>query len=178
MAKKIQIKLCVELVPSTCHYSNVRSTVSTKDWNTLRKYSYEQAGYVCEICGQTGLEQGYKFKLECHEIWEYKDDKKVQKLVGLISLCPLCHAVKHIGRAFAMGKQARVFQHLEEVNGWTHKQVVSHVGRSYMVNKQRSKHPWALDLKVLTKEPYNVTVNLRMKRVFKKKKYTRKKRKK
>jgi hypothetical protein len=32
----------------------------------------------------------------------YNDEDKIQKLIGLISLCPIC--TKHIGRAIAMGK--------------------------------------------------------------------------
>jgi hypothetical protein len=27
--------------------------------------------------------------MECHEIWEYNDEDKIQKLIGLISLCPI-----------------------------------------------------------------------------------------
>ena len=89
MAKEIsKPKLEIELVPKSCHYSNVRSTLTQKDWDKLRLQSYVNAKYVCEICGKTGLEQGFKHKLECHEIWEYNDKKKEQKLIGLISLCP------------------------------------------------------------------------------------------
>lgn len=171
-------KLVVELVPSTCHYSNVRTTIKPKDWNKLRFKSYEDAGYVCEICKETGLEQGYKHRLECHEIWDYNDRLKVQKLVGLISLCPLCHATKHIGRANAMGKQHLVFQKLEDVNKWNHKQVVEHVAEAFRVYALRSKHQWHLDLSLLAEEPYNVIVVPKPRRVFQKKKAYKRKRKK
>jgi hypothetical protein len=33
---------------------------------------------------------------------------KYQKLIGLISLCPICHLTKHIGRAIAMGKEVTI----------------------------------------------------------------------
>lgn len=180
MAKKIQKKpkLTVELVPKTCHYSNVRTTLKTKDWDIIRHISYENANHACEICGQTGLEQGYKHKVECHEIWKYDDKKKVQKLIGLISLCPLCHQVKHIGRAMAIGKQPEVFKHLEIINDWNHKQVAEHLAEAFMLNKERSKYEWSLDISILIKKPYNISIKTNKKRNFKRKvKYRKKKRK-
>ena len=59
-------KLTSEIVPSTCWYNNVRSNVSTKEWDYLRKKSYESAGNVCEICGDTGKNQGFNHNVECH----------------------------------------------------------------------------------------------------------------
>jgi len=88
MAKE-KPKLEIELVPKTCWWSSVRSTLTQKEWDKLRFQSYEKAKNVCEICGKTGLEQGFKHKLECHEIWKYDDKTLTQKLLGLISLCPL-----------------------------------------------------------------------------------------
>ena len=176
MSKKIL--LSVELVPSTCHYSNVRTTLKTEDWDKIRHISYENAGNKCEICGQTGIEQGYKHKVECHEIWKYNDNKKIQKLVGLISLCPTCHQVKHIGRAFYIGKQPEAFKQLEKVNGWNHKQIVEHVAKAFEINHERSKYDWALDISLLTKPPYNIEIKVKKKRNFKRTFKYKKKRKK
>lgn len=159
----------MELVPKTCHYSNVRTTLKPKQWDLIRFKAYEDAGYVCQICGQTGLEQGYPHKLECHEIWAYNDATRVQKLIGLIALCPLCHQVKHIGRANAMGKQAEVFKQLEEVNKWSHKEIVEHVAEAFETYFERSKFEWRLDISMLTQEPYNLEFESTRKRKFKKK---------
>lgn len=175
MPKKI--KLAVELIPKTCHFSNVRTTLKAKDWDKIRFISYEQANNKCQICGETGLEQGYGHRVECHEIWEYDDKTKVQKLIGLISLCPLCHQVKHIGRANAMGRQADVFKQLEVVNKWNHKQVVEHVAEAFEVYKERSKHNWLLDITLLREHPFEINVNEEVKRKFKKKKFKKKRKK-
>lgn len=177
MAKKIQKKLTVELVPKTCHFSNARTMIKPKEWDKLRFMSYEKAGYVCEICSQTGLEQGYKHFLECHEVWEYDDKLWIQKLIGLVSLCPICHLTKHIGRANAMGKQHLVFNQLERVNKWNHKQVVEHVAAAFTEYVERSKHPWLLDITLLAEDPFNIIVVPKRKRIFKKTR-TYKKRKK
>ena len=179
MAKKVQkIKLNVELIPKTCHFSNVRTTIKQKNWDKVRFISYEKAKNKCEICGETGLEQGYKHQVECHEIWHYDDENKIQKLIGLISLCPVCHQVKHIGRAMMIGKQPEVFKKLETVNNWNHKQVVDHLAEVFILNKERSKHKWFLDISLLSEAPYNIELAPRKTRNFKKKIYRKKRRKK
>jgi hypothetical protein len=63
----------------------------------------------------------------------------------------MCHIVKHIGRANAMGNQTIAFEHLERVNEWSHKQVVTHVAMEFERFKERSKHEWTIDLTILTK---------------------------
>lgn len=142
-------KLTIELVPKTCFFSNVRTLLPKKYWDKLRKESYELASHKCEICGDTGKNQGYNHDVECHEIWVYDDKTRVQKLLGLISLCPKCHQVKHFGRTSAIGKQPEAFKHLEKVNGWNHKQCVKHAGDAMMEWRDRSQYKWKLDLSIL-----------------------------
>lgn len=152
-------KLTIELVPKTCFYSNVRSNLPDKEWDRLRKISYENANKVCEICGDNGKNQGYRHEVECHEIWEYDDSNKIQKLDGLISLCPRCHQVKHFGRTSAIGKQAEAFKHMEKVNNWNHKQCIEYAAKCFDVWLERSKHKWKLDIKILN-EKYDVPQKL------------------
>jgi len=63
--------LTVELVPSSSWFSNVRSNVSKKTWDFLRKSTYKKANHRCEICGG----RGDKWPVECHEVWDYDDQK-------------------------------------------------------------------------------------------------------
>jgi hypothetical protein len=170
--------LLVELVPSTCHYSNVRTTIKPSQWDKIRNLSYTQAQNKCEICNQTGKKQGYKHDLECHEIWEYNDTTHTQTLVGLISLCPICHLTKHIGRAMAMKKEKICYKQLINVNKWTQEQVDEHIKVSFEIHKERSKHEWSLNLSILNAEPYNLKIDLDKKRIFKIKKYKKKRKKK
>lgn len=167
-------KLLVELVPSTCFFSNVRTTVKPIEWDKIRHISYETAGHKCEICGDTGRNQGYKHDVECHEIWEYDDVNHVQKLIGLISLCPTCHQVKHLGRAIAIGKQDVCFAQLAKVNNWTIRQITEHITTSFELHAERSKYEWTLDLSLLNEEPYGLKIKAGKKRVFKKQKYKKK----
>jgi hypothetical protein len=173
-AKSKAPKLSVELIPTTCHYSNVRTTVTKKEWDMIRFMSYEKANNKCEICGESGKNQGYKHNVECHEIWDYNDETHTQKLVGLISLCPICHLVKHIGRALAMRKKEVAYNQLAKVNKWTTKEVEQHIVASFELHKQRSKHEWTLDLSILLEEPYNLKINTESKRIFEVRKYKKK----
>lgn len=177
-AKSKAPKLTVELIPSTCHFSNVRTTVKAKEWDKIRFISYEAADNKCEICKQNGKDQGYKHNVECHEIWEYDDDNHIQTLIGLISLCPTCHQVKHIGRAIKIGKFYQCVKQLAQVNKWTREQIDIHIAESFEVYKERSKHEWSLDLSILTQPPYNLIIDADKERIFEIKKYKKKRKKK
>ena len=175
---KTKIKLSIELIPSTCHFSNVRTTVKPKEWDKIRHISYEKAGHVCEICGDTGKNQGHKHNVECHEIWEYDDVNHIQKLVGLISLCVHCHQVKHIGRAIKMGRLTQCVKQLAKVNKWTREQIDKHIEESFEIYKERSKFQWELDITLLEKKPYEIKLKKTTKRIFEIKKYKKKRKKK
>jgi hypothetical protein len=177
-AKSKTPKLTIELIPSTCHFSNVRTTIKKKEWDKIRFLSYEAAGHKCEICKSIGTEQGYKHNLECHEIWGYDDENHIQKLEGLISLCPICHQVKHIGLAIKMGRFGRCVKQLAIVNKWNREQIDAHVAESFEVYKERSLHEWALDLSLLNGPPYELNIDINEERIFEIKKYKKKRRKK
>ena len=158
MAKKIseKTKLEIELIPKTCHYINVRTTVKSKYWDKIRNIVYKKAKYKCEICGEDGKSQGYKHKLECHEVWKFQDKKKVQKLSKLMALCPLCHQAKHIGRTSFIGKAEYAYERLQEINKWDIVQLTEEINKAYKKNKERSLYDWTLDLSILIKSPYNI----------------------
>lgn len=144
-----QYPLTIELVPKTAWYTNVRSNVSKEEWDRIRKKCYQNAGYVCEICGDTGLNQNHKHPVECHEIWQYDDHNHVQKLTGLISLCPNCHTVKHPGLAQIKGKLDIVIRQLQKVNSMTFEEAAEYLQESFLIWGVRSQHQWTLDIEYL-----------------------------
>lgn len=152
-------KLTIELVPRTCWFSNVRSCVSKKDWDKLRKKSYQNAGYKCEICGG----KGSRHPVECHEIWNYDDKHKIQKLERMIALCPSCHEVKHIGYASVRGRYDVAIRHLAKVNGWTEEQADNYAQIAFNIWKERSDWQWTLDLSFLDDEDVTVIEDNRRK---------------
>jgi hypothetical protein len=143
--------LTIELVPQTCWFSNVRSEVSTADWDRLRKTTAHAAGHRCQICGG----RGPKWPVECHEIWEYEDQRHVQTLHGLLALCPACHEVKHMGLANVRGRGQIAARHLAKVNGWTAQEAERYIADQFAVWESRSRFPWRLDMSWL--EQHGVT---------------------
>lgn len=139
-------KLTIELVPRTAWYTNVRSNVSKDEWDRLRKKSYALANNVCEICGDTGKNQGYKHNIECHEIWHYDDTNKAQTLTGLISLCPYCHKCKHPGLAQINGELNIVINQLMKVNNISKDDAEKLIDDAFTIWRERSKHEWKLDI--------------------------------
>lgn len=145
-------KLTIELVPSTCWYSNVRTNVSAAEWEKCKRFVRARSGDCCEVCGQSGWQQGYRWAVECHEVWEYTDEdgEHVQRLFGLIALCPRCHEVKHIGRAEAVGSLERAVHHLMWANGWSDDEAEVYIYNAFTTWRERSEHQWTLDISYLT----------------------------
>ena len=138
------MNLTIELVPTTCWFKNVRSEVTPKEWDILRRHCYAQASYKCEVCDG----RGRKWPVEAHEVWDYNDEAKVQKLLRLIALCPPCHGVKHIGRQQATSKAAgeRALKHLMEVNQVSRKTASVYILDCYATWNRRSQYEWMLDI--------------------------------
>jgi Zn finger protein HypA/HybF involved in hydrogenase expression len=146
------MKLTIELVPKTSWYSNVRSNVTTAQWDSIRKKCYARAKFKCELCGDVGTNQGFKHPVECHEIWHYDDEKLIQKLNGLIALCPNCHSVKHIGLSQLKGRGEIAIQQLMKVNNMTREEAYSYIKKSFELWSKRSQFDWTLDISELDKQ--------------------------
>lgn len=139
-------RLTVELVPRTCWYSNVRTNVKASEWNKCKAFVRERSGDRCEVCGG----RGQRWPVECHEVWDYDDEKGIQRLEGLIALCPRCHEVKHIGRAEAIGRLAPAKEHLAKVNKWKPSEVTDYLLSCFALWDVRSGRAWELDISYLT----------------------------
>jgi hypothetical protein len=138
------MRLEIELVPKTIWNSNVRSFLTPKEWNKIRKRQYDKAGYKCEICSAEA-------KLHCHEKWQYEDEKHVQKLTGLMALCEKCHMIKHAG--FSMhteeGKRKydrnKLIEHFCKVNNCSEEGFLKHEKEAFDKWKERSMFKWEQD---------------------------------
>jgi hypothetical protein len=140
-------RLTIELVPSTCWFTNVRSNVSPATWDRLRRQVAKAAGQRCEICGG----RGRRWPVECHEVFSYDDERHVQRLERLVALCPACHSAKHIGHAAIRGGRRQAVAHLAKVNGWTVDDAELYIEAVMEQWAARSRHRWQLDLGHLEK---------------------------
>lgn len=139
------MKLEVELVPQSMFFNNVRAAVTKAEWDLIKKKVSTKAKYVCEICGNVGP----KHPVECHEIWHYDDTKLIQKLTGMIALCPNCHMCKHIGFAELNGKLDIAIKHMMSINKMKKKTIEDYLVKSFEKWRERSKKQWKLDISVL-----------------------------
>lgn len=77
-------RLTVELLPATTWGSNLRTALRVREWNKLRRRTYEAARHRCEVCGGVGRQ----YRVACHERWEFDDAQSCQRLVGLYRALP------------------------------------------------------------------------------------------
>lgn len=147
--------LLPEMLPAQTFEANLRKALPAADWDNLRRYCYKAAGHRCEICGEKG-----KPTLECHEKWEFDDTWCVQKLSGLISLCPPCHKAHHLGYAKTIGLYDDVVRKMKAVNGWSDAQVKAAIQSAYAAWEQRSQFHWEVDLSWLTEGEYHLVYRL------------------
>ncbi len=139
-------KLTIELIPSSSWFSNVRSVLSSAEWDKLKKHIYKRSEYLCEICGGKGLTH----PVECHEIFEFDDQKLIQKLTKLVALCPDCHMVKHIGLAEVNGNLKKATKHFMKVNKTSKSETDLYIKNCFLQWQERSSKIWKLDLSHLS----------------------------
>ena len=139
-------KLNFELVPDSCWYSNLRSMLPKKTWDFLRLDAKNRANGKCMICGRK------TDRLEGHESWSYDEDKGIQKLEDIISICHDCHSVIHIGYTQLNGDIERAEKHYMRVNECSYAEYRKALGEANEIHKRRNKIPeWTLDLSYLKK---------------------------
>jgi Domain of unknown function (DUF5710) len=104
--------LFVDLVPSSCWFTNIRSCVTPRDWERLHRMIINRADHRCEVCGAVGDREARRW-LEAHERWAYNQATRTQVLRRLICLCTDCHHVTHYGyTSQVLGLEAQAFTHL------------------------------------------------------------------
>ena len=134
-------KLTIELVPQTSFFKNLRSMLTAQQWDVIRKNCYAKANHKCEICGVESK------RLDCHEVWEYTHG--IQKLVGLVALCPSCHEVKHMGLAQIRGRQGDAMWHMMNVNEYGVEECQEDVDKAFELWQERSCREWKIDTSLL-----------------------------
>ena len=141
--------LFVDLIPRTCWFTNVRSCVSQRDWERLRRVIVDRADSKCELCGAT-RDPSIKRWLEVHERWAYDQPTLTQTLKRLICLCTDCHTVTHFGFAQMRGLGERATEHLMKVNHIDRDEADEQIMDAFDLWDQRNQFIWTLDLTMLT----------------------------
>jgi len=143
MATKKTLKLKIDMVPQGSWGTSLRNGMPRSRWDKLRKQVHDQNGNKCQICDST-------VKLNCHELWEYDAKSNIQKLVGLGTICNMCHHVTHIGRSIQLDREGHldidaVVNHFLKVNGCDPATFKRHFKKEWAVFIERSSHEWQID---------------------------------
>lgn len=148
-----KLKLSLDLVPASSWMNNVRTVLTSSQWDIIRKSVYDMAYNVCQICGG----EGPKHPVECHEIWSYDEETQIQILNGMIALCPDCHMVKHFGLAQVKGNGELALRHFMKINSLKLQDAELYIKESFQNWDRRSKKKWSLDLSILSQ--YGIDVS-------------------
>lgn len=145
--------LTIELIPETAWGQNLRAVLSRRNWDAVRRFAYRRAGYRCECCGGVGPTH----PVECHEVWAWDEAGLVQRLTGVIALCPTCHSVKHWGRTIATAMwpdnaETNLLGHIMRVNGWTYRETQAHKRDVFGWWAVASEFEWTLDVQTYLRE--------------------------
>ena len=82
--------------------------------------------------------------MNLHELWNYDDEKHIQKLEGFVLLCKMCHHIKHLGLAGILANEGKldyneVRKHFCKVNDCSEAEFEKHVKKAFAVWRERSR---------------------------------------
>jgi hypothetical protein len=145
--------LFVDLVPSSCWFTNARSCMAGRDWERVRRLVVGRAGRRCEVPGCGAQEaRAREIWLEVHERWEYLTGPsgRVQVLRRLVCLCTWCpHGdsfwVRRCPRRGPGSLRAPAHRDRHDRGGRPR-----HIDAAFALWRQRSAAAWDLDLSILT----------------------------
>ena len=141
--KKQPLKLQIDMVPATSWGKNLRKSIPKSRWNKIKEQAHDRNGRKCHICGSTE-------KLHCHEMWDFDDESKTQRLAGLGTVCNMCHHAMHMGRSLQLAltdhlDMNAVVDHFLKVNQCTQKTFEQHRREAAALFNERSNHEWRID---------------------------------
>jgi hypothetical protein len=113
-------KLAISMVPQALWRENLRKHLTRGEWNGLRTKQFERIP-KCEYCGSSPEGAAR----HAHEEWDYSMKAGTARLVGLRTICRMCHFVEHRGLVNVMVAKGRftpdIFDQIERhfcaVNG-------------------------------------------------------------
>lgn len=137
------LNLAIAMIPKSTWGQNLHHRLPSSEWARIKERTLGDSAYKCSICDSPN-------KLHCDELWEYDNRRKIQKLVGLRTLCSMCHFVKHIGHAGILAEKGKldfsqIVQHFLSINGCDLLFFDEHLARAEKLWKERSRHKWTVD---------------------------------
>lgn len=142
------MKLELTLVPASSWYTNLRSAMG-ENWTKLSREIRKRNNYTCQFCGwkETDYSRRNREYSHLHEVWEYDDEKHIQRLMGFEVVCPTCHSVHHWGLSQLRGLDMdKLVYHACVINNCTPAEFREHINKSVEKWNERSDIEWDIDL--------------------------------
>ncbi len=155
-------RLSVQLIPPSAWQRNIRAIVASETWEELR-WRFGARRYAPFSVGLEANRRPVPDRLQCayckteheelhlHEEWEFDDERRIQRLVGFVPVCPQCHLAAHMGYANAMGRGDEAMIHLAKVNHWALSQAKAHCNHAFKQWGPRILSSYSLDVNYLLK---------------------------
>lgn len=102
--------------------SDLNKKITPYMWDKYKMVVFDQANYVCELCGGTGEHN----PVELHPNWKLFDSSRIQILHTFLALCPKCVDAKNHKKLKDRGLKMRyesAREHIKAVNNWDDRQV-------------------------------------------------------
>jgi hypothetical protein len=141
-----------DLIPPSSWGSSLANLLTRTSWSEVRQpVVYRKP---CQICGAA---QDQERQLDCHEIWSYAEPPRgagegcvgVQRLIGLVALCRLCHEFFHMGLARMRGREAIVSERMMTINRWSPADYQTWVREAAERAVARNERGWILDVSLI-----------------------------
>lgn len=110
-----RFKMPVHLVPQTAWGQNLRTKITSKQWQAVRAMTIRASKRRCYYCGADY--RGKSHQLHAHEVWHWNIETFTQSLVATVATCEDCHLVLHWGYANTQGKLPFAIAQFCKVNG-------------------------------------------------------------
>lgn len=136
-------KATVPLTGHTYWGKNIRNEMGRARWGKLRKVILAEQDNECACCGS-------KNKSQCHEVWEFNDEKGVQTLKAFQATCSLCYLGSYFGLAQKLASQGHAYidnivgQFLK-VNGISVEQFRELLSEAVTIFEKRCEIEWSQD---------------------------------
>lgn len=146
--KKLKSKLPLSLIPISTHGQRLSGDLIEQwQWDRIRRWAYQRAGYRCEACGGIGAEH----PVEAHEYWRFDDKRRIQILDRVVALCPLCHRTVHLwgmDKQYGVEKTQECIEHLAKLNGWDWMTVQQYVEQETAICAERCEHVYTVNIDI------------------------------
>ncbi len=134
-------KLNFQFIPDGCWKCNLRTLFSKKTWDFIRNDAKERSNFCCAICGAKVS------RLEAHEVWDFDEKNKTQRLTDVIAVCKDCHSAIHYSRTSIKGDVVRAENHYMKVNKCSYVEMREQLGKAVLEHRRRNEiDEWSLDL--------------------------------